>query len=71
MLESKLVAGLRLTDCIKTWISIPKFKELINSVTDEDLAEENSENSAKNSEQESLETETENPGEEKENLPDY
>ena len=53
----------------------PKFKELINSITDEDLSEETKESSEEvseeNPEQETLETKTEKPEEEKENLPDY
>ena len=52
----------------------PKLKEMINSNTDEDLAEESSGDSAENAEQETLEAETEKPGEsteEKEKLPDY
>jgi len=49
----------------------PKLKEMINSITDEDLAEESSGDSAENAEQETLEAETEKPGEEKEKLPDY
>ena len=48
----------------------PKLKEMINSITDEDLAEESSGDSAENAEQETLEAETEKP-EEEEKLPDY
>ena len=49
----------------------PKLKEMINSITDEDLAEESSGDSAETSGQETLEAETGKPGEDKENLPDY
>jgi hypothetical protein len=51
----------------------PKFKEMINSITDEDLAEaEEASDSGESSGQETLETKKEEPsGEEKENLPDY
>ena len=52
----------------------PKLKEMINSITDEDLAEESSGDSEENSNQETLEAETEKPGEStenKESLPDY
>lgn len=53
----------------------PKFKELINSITDEDLAEETKESSEEvseeNPEQETLDTKAENSEEEKEKLPDY
>ena len=55
--------------------SFPEFKEMVNSITDEDLAEGNGEGSEgvseENNEQETLNAETEKPGEEKENLPDY
>jgi len=53
----------------------PKFKELINAITDEDLSEETNkspdETPEENPEQETLETETEKSKEEKEGLPDY
>ena len=52
----------------------PKLKEMINSITDEDLAEESGGDSVENAEQETLEAETEKPGEsteEKEKQPDY
>ena len=55
--------------------NFPKFKEMINSITDEDLEEESGESSEEVSEgdreQETLNVETEKPGEEKEGLPDY
>jgi len=47
---------------------VPKFKEMINSITDEDLVEESSEEST-DKEQKTLENE-EKSGD-KENLPDY
>lgn len=48
----------------------PKFKEMINSVTDEDLSE--TEASSSNEEPSEQETpKAEKPGEEKESLPDY
>jgi len=50
----------------------PKLKEMINSITDEDLAEVTKEEDSKEDpEQESLDVKTEKPGEGKENLPDY
>ena len=54
--------------------NFPEFKKMINSITDEDLAEESGGDSAENAEQETLEAETEKPGEsteEIEKLPDY
>jgi len=53
----------------------PKLKEMINSITDEDLAEGSNESSEEKSEessgQETLDPKVEKPGEEKESLPDY
>lgn len=50
--------------------SFPKFKEMINSITDQDIAEtEPSSSNEESSEQEKLEAEK--PGEKKEDLPDY
>ena len=48
----------------------PKFKEMINSITDEDLSE-TEENGSENNEQETLENEAETSEDSKENLPDY
>tara|TARA_Y100000034_G_C6850283_1_gene385710 strand:+ start:1094 stop:1408 length:315 start_codon:yes stop_codon:yes gene_type:complete len=49
----------------------PKFKEMVNAITDEDLSEESGGNPGENPEQKNLDVETEKPGEEKGNLPDY
>ena len=54
--------------------SFQQFKEMINSIDEKDLAEESSGDSKENSGQETLEVETEKPGEhteDKESLPDY
>ena len=49
----------------------PKLKEMINSITDEDLAETTPEKPKEDPEQEALDVKTEKPGDDKESLPDY
>ncbi|MCH8330027.1 MAG: GxxExxY protein, partial [Bacteroidetes bacterium] len=55
--------------------NFPAFKEMINSITDEDLTEGSTESPEEKSEdspeQETLNPKVEKPGEEKESLPDY
>jgi len=74
----EFVTSERYTGPTKKGLRIPaesfqKFKEMINSITDEDLLEESveQESPAEDSGQETLEAEKEKSEEEKDNLPDY
>jgi len=50
---------------------VPKFKEMINSITDEDLAEEESPEEKEDKEQKTLENEEKSESSDKKDLPDY